>query len=158
MTPESRTFTLKIFDDPGAVSKTNMLMGGEGPVRRLLLESPHFEDVLSQLLEGFKYRYLTPRRNATAEMKRDLAERVAALEDHRWVTQVLRDALKSKEWAATMDPGTPQKVAVLERPQKKRKSDLPEYQQVFGKKRKQGGECGPDGDGTGADDVFASTT
>ncbi|KAJ7788769.1 hypothetical protein B0H14DRAFT_3575860 [Mycena olivaceomarginata] len=112
MTPESRAFTLKIFDDPGAVSKTNMLMGGEGPVRRLLLESPHLEDVLSELLEGFKYRYLPPRRNATVETKTGLAERAA-------IFGRPQAALQSKEWATTMDPGTPAEDSRAEtRPQK----------------------------------------
>ncbi|KAJ7508413.1 hypothetical protein B0H11DRAFT_2184889 [Mycena galericulata] len=146
MTPSERAFTLQIFDDPGAVSKTNMLMAGEGPVRRLLLESSHLEDVLCELLEGLKNRYLPPRRNATPEMKTDLAQKVAILEDHSWVIQVLENALENKDWAATMDPGSPQKVAVLKPAQKKRKSDLSEYQQVFEKKRKQEGERGPDED------------
>ncbi|KAJ6602501.1 hypothetical protein DFH09DRAFT_448634 [Mycena vulgaris] len=156
MTPIARAGKLRTFDDPTWVIKMNTARGGVDMVEEIGLTSQHFEHLLGVLFERLRYRYTSDRRYSTEDARKQHADKAISLENHTWLMEELKSALESTEWAVLIDPGVKQDVAVLTPPHgKKRKSDATEYSRVLTKRRRQGGERGPDqedGDDWGPDD------
>ncbi|KAJ7802229.1 hypothetical protein B0H14DRAFT_2893200 [Mycena olivaceomarginata] len=122
MTANERANELQVFDDANPVAKRQLISCGKSVVPYFNLTSPHFEQLLGKLLDGFEARYrMRPRLNPGPPIS------TVHLKSHGWMLEMLRQALQDNTWQALKDAGEAQPVKRPEVMGLKRKSDIPEY-------------------------------
>ncbi|KAJ7042574.1 hypothetical protein C8F04DRAFT_1176207 [Mycena alexandri] len=122
MTATARAEELQVFDDANSVAKRRLISSGKNLVAYFLLTSPHFEQLLGQLLDGFEARYRVPFR-----LDPGPPVSTAHLESHSWMLEKLRQGLEDEKWRALKDAGEAQPIKRPEVVGLKRKSAMPEY-------------------------------
>lgn len=122
MTANERANELQVFDDANPAAKRRLIGAGESVVPYFNLTSPHFEQLLGKLLDGFEARYrMRPRLNPGPPIS------TVHLKSHGWMLEMLRHALEDNTWQALKDAGEAQPVKRPEVMGLKRKSEIPEY-------------------------------
>lgn len=126
MTAKMRAGELWVFDNANSVAKRILISSGQYSAGCFNLSSPHFQDLLAGLLDGFAARYRKrPRLNPGPPIS------TVHLESHGWMLETLRRALEDETWRALKDAGEAQPVVRPEVPWLGRKSKLPEYGEVL---------------------------
>ncbi|KAJ7707566.1 hypothetical protein B0H17DRAFT_1033109, partial [Mycena rosella] len=115
---------LQVFDDANPAAKRRLISSGNNSVAYFDLGSPHFEDLLGELLDGFEARYRVRRR-----LDPGPPISTVHLESHGWMLETLRQALEDETWRALEDAGEAHP----------RKSEIPEYGEVPEARREQAG-------------------
>ncbi|KAJ7864219.1 hypothetical protein B0H14DRAFT_3604205 [Mycena olivaceomarginata] len=123
MSADARTDMLDVLDGMSQFSKRNLILGGETTVARLLLHSPHFEQLLVNLLEGFKDRYYAPTRLGPAGTScRDAV--APRLESHDRMIASISNALRARSGRSGRSSRIPERSSWS--PGLKRKSEATE--------------------------------
>ncbi|KAJ7285195.1 hypothetical protein C8J57DRAFT_1290688 [Mycena rebaudengoi] len=132
MTAKARADELQDFNNANTAAKRRLISSGSNSVGYFNLDSPHFEELLGKLLDGFRARYHKPLRLAPGPpISTD------HLESHGWMMEILQKALEDKTWQALKDAGKAQPVERPDVPGLKRKSEIPEYGEVLEARREQ---------------------
>ncbi|KAJ7639150.1 hypothetical protein FB45DRAFT_739927 [Roridomyces roridus] len=134
MTAKARADELQVFDDANPAAKRRLISSGKSSVAYFNLSSPHFEQLLGQLLDGFEARY-------RVRLRLDPGPPISTvhLESHGWMLEILRQALEDETWRALKDAGEAQPVKRPEVTGLKRKSEIPEYGEMLEARREQAG-------------------
>ncbi|KAJ7730339.1 hypothetical protein B0H16DRAFT_1329939, partial [Mycena metata] len=132
LTAAARAEELQAFDDANSASKRNLITSGKSMAVHYLLTSPHLEQLLGELLEGFKVRYSPPLR-----LDPGPPASTTHLESHGWMLEKLQQSLKDDTWGALRDRGEAQPVKRPEVGGLNRKSAIPEYEEVLQARREQ---------------------
>ncbi|KAJ7478161.1 hypothetical protein FB451DRAFT_182150 [Mycena latifolia] len=122
MTAKARADELQVFDDANPATKRRLISSGKSSVAYFNLSSPHFEHLLGKLLDGFEARY-------HGRLRLDPGPPISTvhLESHRWMLEMLQQALEDETWRALKDAGKAQPVKRPEVTGLKPKSEIPEY-------------------------------
>lgn len=143
MTPVERAMFLQQFDSLYGDPKANMFRSGSALVPTLKVPSKNFRYLLEDLLNGYRYRYteLGEREQQIPGKLEAHTQCQARLENHKWLMDLLTDALKAEEWKGG-DPAREQDVAILFQRERgrKRKSACWEYELTNANKRLRLGE------------------
>ncbi len=118
-----------LYGDP----KADMFHSGQALVPTLELPSQSLRYLLEDLLDGYQYRYteLGEREQQKPGKLEAHKHYQARLESHKWLMDLLSDALKAEEWKRLRDPASKeQDVAPLFQREggRKRKSACSEYE------------------------------
>ncbi|KAJ7755947.1 hypothetical protein B0H16DRAFT_1827966 [Mycena metata] len=140
MSPTERASYAKDFDGDHTTKKL-LLASGDFVVNQFQLVAKPLSKLLITLSERIRIRYL---HSADQEQQ----EQQAALNDHAWLIDILRNSLDSEGWP-TDDAGARQEV---DHSSQKRKSVLSHYEERGMKRSKQDGERGPDEEECGPDE------
>ncbi|KAJ7057793.1 hypothetical protein C8F01DRAFT_1028070 [Mycena amicta] len=96
---------LGLFDDPTAAGKRLLMSSGDVSVEFWKLSSPHFDQLLRDLINGFTNRYRTRGRlNPGPPLSTD------HLKSHDWMLEMVRKALEDATWRALKDTAQAQPV------------------------------------------------
>jgi hypothetical protein len=133
MSPVERAMFLQRFDSLYGDPKADMFRSGRALVPTLKLPSQNLRYLLEDLLDGYRFRYteLGEREQQKAGKLEAHKHHQARLESHKWLMDLLSDALKAEEWKRLRDPvRKEQDVAPLFQREgyRKRKSACSEYE------------------------------
>lgn len=105
MTPKHRFFLLQAFDhrnaDAAATAKQSILLR-QDPTAIMKLETLHFDEVLSDIVQRLAYQYVE-RWKGVSQEEIDHKERL--MRTHTWMAKYLDNALKNPDWEETKDGG-----------------------------------------------------
>ncbi|KAF9066966.1 hypothetical protein BDP27DRAFT_1226665 [Rhodocollybia butyracea] len=144
MTPRFRGTILRQFDCQDSSPRKAMLASGPLTAYQYELSSPHLYQILEEILDHYKYRYLAPFRdpeqNRRSQMIKD------EIEKHDWMENALSKASEEKEWEDILDPSVDQEIELGKKDEpssRKRKAMVSEYTAVSEQRVRQRGERGP---------------
>lgn len=144
MNESERGQALEMFDSRNVVFRTSCMSSGHTTAYNYCLRSTFLKAILMKLMNAFSFRYSVPLMDSPANVQEHERNR-QKVETHDFMIQALKEASKNKEWEAVADCAEKQKwtTSLLRDSRRKRKSDCPEYNEVFTKRRKHQGERGP---------------